>query len=266
MPLPTVLLKAKSALKKAQTAKNIKNSISEGEEATDTIVGANKKIFILSIGVLAPFFAFSVLTIVAVNLPNQLVTIAGAVIKDTFGGGSSVNVEVGEAAKIEGQEARIAWLYDGKGIPTTEEENEKYLENFEIEYLDKNGKLKTRTMRMHKKLKSEVQAIFKDLVNIGFKLEWDSGGGSLRGWNAGRTFGGTFPRSAHCYGHAIDINVDSNPCDGSGCGHVGGTYSPGSDPLSVTDEVVQIWKKHGFYWGGDWNSLKDYMHFSYFNH
>ena len=45
-----------------------------------------------------------------------------------------------------------------------------------------------------------------------------------------------------------------------------GKYQPGVDPYSVTPEVVAIWKKHGFFWGGDWKSSKDYMHFTYTNH
>lgn len=40
-------------------------------------------------------------------------------------------------------------------------------------------------------------------------------------------------------------------------------YRPGADPLSIPDNVVAIWKKHGFYWGGDWKSAKDYMHFTF---
>ena len=175
---------------------------------------------------------------------------------------SGVNVAPGEAASIEGEAARIEWLYDGKGVPQTEEESAAYLEDFEVEYLDENGDKQTHNMTMHRKLKTEVQAIFQDMMNVGFKLEWKSGGGSIRGWyDSG--YSGAFYYSAHCYGHAIDINVDANPMPSAG---VGIAYEPGVNPYSVTPEIVDIWKKHGFFWGGDWASTPDYMHFSYFDH
>lgn len=181
------------------------------------------------------------------------------------GSGSSATVTLGEAAKYTTEAEKIAWLYDGNGVPKTSTENEKYLETFEVEYLDASGQEKTMNLTMHKKLKTEIQAIFREMKSVNFKLEWESGGGSIRGWGTDGGYTGNFSESAHCYGHAVDINVNANPCIGT-CGHVGGTYAPGVDPFSVTEEIVNIWKKHGFYWGGDWTSLKDYMHFSYFNH
>lgn len=52
----------------------------------------------------------------------------------------------------------------------------------------------------------------------------------------------------HPYCFAIDINPEKNPL---------------SNKL-ITDipkEVVAIFKKHGFVWGGDWKQIKDPMHF-----
>lgn len=177
---------------------------------------------------------------------------------------SDSNVSVGEAAKIEGEEARIEWLYDGNGVPKSEEENNKYLEKFEVEFLNKDGVRDTMTVTMHKKLKTEVQAIFKEMADAGFKII--GGDISYRTWGSDAGFKGTFPQSAHTYGHAFDVNPNENYCiygDGS---IVGSFYKPGENEYSVTEEIINIWKKHGFYWGGDWTSLKDYMHFSYFNH
>ncbi|MFR7763129.1 MAG: M15 family metallopeptidase, partial [Eubacterium sp.] len=42
-----------------------------------------------------------------------------------------------------------------------------------------------------------------------------------------------------------------------------GGYKPGTNKFSVTQKVINIWKAHGFYWGGDWTGKKDTMHFSY---
>lgn len=69
--------------------------------------------------------------------------------------------------------------------------------------------------------------------------------------------------SWHAYGRAIDINPLQNPYQKSGVvlpvgaiynSTVPGTCGPDSLP-------VQLFRSHGFNWGGDWVSLKDYMHF-----
>ena len=35
------------------------------------------------------------------------------------------------------------------------------------------------------------------------------------------------------------------------------------DKFYNNEKVVAIWKKHGFYWGGDWSNRTDPMHFTY---
>lgn len=177
---------------------------------------------------------------------------------------TSGSAQLGEAASIEGEQARIDWLYDGNGVPTSEAENNQYLETFPVEYLDANGNRQTMNVTMHRKLKTEVQAIFKEMADAGFKIV--GGDISYRQWGSDAGFRGTFPQSAHTYGHAFDVNPEQNYCIYADGTVVGSHYSPGSDPYSVTEEIINIWKRHGFYWGGDWTSLKDYMHFSYFNH
>lgn len=57
--------------------------------------------------------------------------------------------------------------------------------------------------------------------------------------------------SAHSFGIALDINPSRNPFSYTRC---------------ITDmpqpAFVQMFKSRGFGWGGNWNSLKDAMHFS----
>ena len=178
----------------------------------------------------------------------------------TSGGGA----QLGEAASIQGTEERIAWLYDGNGLPTSEAENNQYLETFPVEYLNASGNRVTMNVTMHRKLKTEIQAIFREMADAGFKIV--GGDISYRQWGSDAGFQGRFPQSAHTYGHAFDVNPDQNYCIYGNGTVVGSHYSPGSDPYSVTPQIINIWKAHGFYWGGDWTSLKDYMHFSYFNH
>lgn len=185
--------------------------------------------------------------------------------KESHTGSYSGSAQLGEAARVSTDtETRIKWLYDGNDLPTSEAENNKYLETFPVEYLDKNGNRQTMQVTMHRKLKTEIQAIFKEMANAGFKVI--GGNISYRQWGTDDGFRGRFPQSAHTYGHAFDVNPTQNYCIYANGEIVGDHYSPGSDPYSVTQDIVNIWKQHGFYWGGDWTSLKDYMHFSYFNH
>lgn len=54
--------------------------------------------------------------------------------------------------------------------------------------------------------------------------------------------------SNHSWGLAIDINWRDNP--------VGG-------PHHMPPEVVDIWRRYGWTWGGLWESFRDYMHFEF---
>lgn len=87
-----------------------------------------------------------------------------------------------------------------------------------------------------------------------------------------RMVDGTSNLSKHALGLAIDINPFFNPYvvpqnDGT-------TYisPPGSETyadrsndfaykIDENDLCYKLFKEHGFQWGGDWNSLKDYQHF-----
>jgi hypothetical protein len=67
-----------------------------------------------------------------------------------------------------------------------------------------------------------------------------------------RTIGGSYRFSFHAFGTAIDINSSKNP------------YR--SDNVLITDmpdAFVQAWRDAGFCWGGDWQDVKDPMHFAW---
>ena len=79
--------------------------------------------------------------------------------------------------------------------------------------------------------------------------------------------------SNHAYGMAIDINPFYNPyvvynSEGTRITPVGSEiYADRSDAvmnpyrIDKNDLVYKLFKEHGFTWGGDWNSCKDYQHF-----
>ena len=163
------------------------------------------------------------------------------------------SVGVGEAATINLSD-RMSWLFP-LGIPNSRSEMENYLTTISVEVSDQSGNISTKTLTLHKQIASEVEAIFSEMAAIKFPIK-DAYAYSWRGMASNAK-----NRSHHSYGVAIDINANSNPAVYWG-------YSPNkSDPYYINQTVVEIWKKHGFYWGGDWSkNYYDPMHFTYTNH
>lgn len=88
-------------------------------------------------------------------------------------------------------------------------------------------------------------------------------------FNCRSTTGGS-SWSQHSYGDAIDINPRQNPYV-SGSGNTvlppeGTSYldrdAADAGLLTESHPVVRAFDAHGWGWGGRWNSLKDYQHFS----
>lgn len=86
-----------------------------------------------------------------------------------------------------------------------------------------------------------------------------------------RSMAGSAKISKHGLGMAIDINTLYNPyVKDNGNARIiepetaGDYVDRESDfPYKIMpgDDACRIFKEHGFTWGGDWNSLKDYQHF-----
>ncbi|MCD7854497.1 MAG: M15 family metallopeptidase [Clostridiales bacterium] len=114
----------------------------------------------------------------------------------------------------------------------------------------------TARITVNKNIKNNYIGAFDEVFGLGFPIK------SVGGYNYRNTHGGRL--SEHALGTAVDINPDENYCLYSDGTKVGRIYSPYENPYSVTPEVVSIFKKYGFGWGGDWGSTPDYMHFSYF--
>jgi hypothetical protein len=128
--------------------------------------------------------------------------------------------------------------------------------------VDSSGKKYSSTVSLtvNSGIASTVQQIFKEIYESDerFPIK-DIGGYNWRG--DGST-------SEHCLGLAIDINYNENyMCTNSGAALTGSFWKPGENiySISANSDVVKIFAKYGFGWGGTWNSKKDYMHFSYFN-
>ena len=163
----------------------------------------------------------------------------------------------GDSAEISGipLENRMSWLFPN-GEPTSSTQMQEYLTTVSIPVIDTAGTESTAQLTVHKSIAVNVIGAFTELKNIGFPVRAsDTSAYCWRNMVSGNKV------SAHSYGVAIDVNWNSNPM----IGYTSGNYKPGEDPYAVTTEVVNIFKKYGFYWGGDWSSSKDYMHFSYIN-
>ena len=172
-------------------------------------------------------------------------------VKFYLGGG----VDPGAAGSVD-PDKRLQWLFPS-GVPRTEAQMQPYLTTITVPIVDTKGKEDTMQLTVHRSLANNFREVFEDLVKIKFPVRKADTAAYV--W---RSMASSSSVSHHSYGCVVDLNWQSNPM----VGVTTGSYQPGVDPYSVTPQAVAVFKKHGFYWGGDWSKSKDYMHFSYTNH
>ena len=139
---------------------------------------------------------------------------------------------------------------------------------------------------VHKDIALEVLKIFEELFTISypikkiFPIEKYNGDDfesieddNTSAFNCRKAEGST-KYSKHSYGKAIDINPLENPYvykDGTTSHKDSVKYlirEENNDSienkavLTSSSQAVQIFKKYGWKWGGDWKSIKDYQHFN----
>lgn len=78
-----------------------------------------------------------------------------------------------------------------------------------------------------------------------------------------RTVAGRNLLSHHAFGLALDLNPQQNPYIREDLHQPKGAVYDVAAMGTITPDIAAIWKKHGFHWGGDWQTCKDYMHFSW---
>ena len=169
--------------------------------------------------------------------------------------GSSSEESAGDPVKIPVAE-RMKWLFPN-GIPKTELDMQPYLTQIEVSiYTTKKQKSKM-ILTVHKKLAQEITAVFEEMAKLKFPIN----PACTAGYNWRNMASNKNRQSYHSYGSVVDVNWEHN-----GATYTGWPYKPGKDKLAVTKKVVAVWKKHGFYWGGDWSAAYfDPMHFTYTN-
>ncbi len=162
------------------------------------------------------------------------------------------------------RDRRIAFLTDGYTIdnPPSESEIAQKMTTIKIPIWNGN-EMTERNLIVNKKLTNQVSAIFKEIADKKFPIEFaqelDGGNGNyeVEGYEYRPTGSGRL--SDHSYGGAIDINAVHNPQTGP---RDALTENDGSQYV-VNEQIIEIFAKYGFYWGGDWNSSCDPMHFSF---
>lgn len=153
-------------------------------------------------------------------------------------------------------------------------------------YHDFNGEEQTGELICNKGIAQDMIEIFYELYQNDYQIEKirliDEYNGddtaSMADNNTScfnyRVVDGTTNLSKHAYGLAIDINPFYNPYVVFNKGGTGNTYiSPaGSEiyadrsqdfayKIDENDLCYRLFIEHGFTWGGNWNSSKDYQHF-----
>lgn len=168
-------------------------------------------------------------------------------------------------------------------VPAVSYEDLSYLS---VLYYDFNGEIQSGELICNKGIAADLAEIFYELYANEYQIEKiklvdeynADDTASITDNNTScfnyRVVDGTTSLSKHALGCAIDINPFYNPYvvynkDGSGETYIS---PPGSEiyvdrskdfpyKIDENDLCYKLFKAHGFTWGGDWNSCKDYQHF-----
>lgn len=158
------------------------------------------------------------------------------------------------------------------------------LRYLQLLHVDADGHTRQGEMVVHRDVADAVVDIFRALYEARYPIERmrivdHYGASDRRSMLANNTsafnhrrVAGTKKLSQHSYGRAIDLNPFYNPYvkrrrDGS-LRVDPAEAEPYADrsrsfPMKLTAKSlpVRLFKRHGFSWGGDWRTLKDYQHF-----
>jgi len=152
-----------------------------------------------------------------------------------------------------------------------------------VRYHTFTGGVATGPLVLNARVADDVLWVFRELYRAGFPIhrvglppryrpprrrDWFSTRDLTSSYNCRPATGNPGSLSQHSYGWAVDINPLENPYVKGGrvlrraakafldrSQDVPGMIHPG-------DVVVRSFAKIGWGWGGDWHTLKDYMHFS----
>jgi D-alanyl-D-alanine carboxypeptidase len=158
------------------------------------------------------------------------------------------------------------------------------LRHVEVTYWDFQGRVRSGPLIVHESVANDVLWVFHRLFDARFPIhriklppryrparanDWFSTRDRTAAFNCRPATGNPGSLSQHSYGWAIDINPLENPyvsSDGSVLRRAVKPYTDRSlhrpGMIHPGDVVVRSFARIGWEWGGDWVTLKDYMHFS----
>lgn len=118
------------------------------------------------------------------------------------------------------------------------------------------------TITINKKLAENVKCIFEEIykLDVKFPIKYMSGYGYRKTGGVGLV--NSRYMSIHSFGAAIDINPGDYDND-LFLGY-GNDLRDKSNPYCIPDEVIEIFAKYGWNWGGNFSICSDTMHFQYF--
>jgi hypothetical protein len=149
------------------------------------------------------------------------------------------------------------------------------LELLNVDYYSFDKKLHRGQLLIHKELVNEVKSIFAlmkerkfpiakvvPIVKYGWSDDKSMSDNNTSAFNY-RKVARKDKLSNHSFGYAIDFNPMQNPAVyNDGTSSPEGSKYDKSKPGTVSSEhfLTLEFKRLGWTWGGDWNSLKDYQH------
>jgi SpoIID/LytB domain protein len=152
-----------------------------------------------------------------------------------------------------------------------------------VRYHTFTGGVETGPLVVHQRVAADVLWVFRRLYRAGFPIhriglppryrpprpkDWYSTRDLTSSFNCRPATGNPGSLSQHSYGWAIDINPLENPYfkDGKVLRRAAKPFTDRSRDvrgmIHPGDVVVRSFAAIGWGWGGDWHTLKDYMHFS----
>ena len=158
------------------------------------------------------------------------------------------------------------------------------IDTLQVRHVDGNGQSHEGVIICNHAIAADLRDIFAELYRQRYPIERvhpisDYGDDDERSMQANNTscycyrpIAGSTKLSKHAQGLAIDINPLYNPCvrrrkDGTLLVQpaTGRPYvnRQKSFPYKITsqDLCYRLFRQHGFRWGGNWRTLKDYQHF-----
>lgn len=117
------------------------------------------------------------------------------------------------------------------------------------------------TLTINKKVAKNVQAIFDEIYALDLKFPIKD----LRGYGYRKVGGVGLSNSTLMSMHSFGIAIDINPGDYDNDYFLGAgnDLRDKSNPYCIPDEVIDIFAKYGWFWGGNFSICADTMHFQY---